>query len=58
MNPPINVSVAASSSATSGLQGNLKFGDIIAGGRKLSQPILLAAFGVVLLLGIAWILRR
>jgi hypothetical protein len=56
MEMPISASFAHSGSA--GLDGRNTFGDNIAGGFKIPQYALIGGLGVVLLLGIAWILHR
>lgn len=56
MQMPISASFAHSGSA--GLDGRNTFGDIIVGGSKFPQWALLGGLGVVLLLGVAWILHR
>ena len=56
MEMPISASFAHSGAAA--LEGNNTFGDIIVKGSKVPQWAWLAGLGVVLLIGVAWILRR
>lgn len=56
MDMPISASFAHSGSAA--LDGRVTFGDTIVGGKKFPQWALLGGLGVVLLLGVAWILHR
>ena len=56
MTMPISASFAHSGAAA--LEGNNTFGDIIVKGSKVPQWAWLAGLGVVLLLGVAWILHR
>lgn len=56
MEMPISASFAHSGSA--GLDGRNTFGDINVASNRVPQWALLGGLGVVLLLGVAWILNR
>jgi hypothetical protein len=58
--PPISASFAGSASSGAGLSGNFSriFGDKIAGGAKAQWWKWAIAFGVVTLIGTAWLMTR
>ena len=54
----VGLIASGSSSASSGLQGNNRFGDLVASGLKLPEWVWLAALGVALILGVGFIFRK
>ena len=58
MGTDLGLALSFAADANSGLQGNNKFGDIIAGAKKTPQWIWLAVLGGALVLGVLWIVRR
>lgn len=54
----VGLSFSGSSSATSGLEGNNRFGDVMAKGLAISDTVWLGVLGVILVIGVGWIFRK